>query len=68
MTDRINFVFVKAYNALTDEEGQAMTEYALILALIAVAALTVLGLLGTNITNKLQTVCNKLAGGTCATS
>ena len=36
-------------NLLEGEEGQTLTEYALILVLIAVAAVTVVGLLGDEI-------------------
>lgn len=34
-----------------NEEGQAMTEYGLIIALVAVAVITILGTLGTNLTS-----------------
>ena len=47
-------------SALEDEEGQGLTEYALILALVAIAAIVVLGLLGGDITSKLQSVVDKL--------
>ena len=33
----------------TDEKGQTLAEYALILALIAIVVITILGTLGTNI-------------------
>lgn len=45
---------------LFDEQGQGMTEYALILALIAIAAITVLGLMGDQITARFQEVVNTL--------
>ena len=48
-------------SALKREEGQALVEYALILALVSVVAITVLGLLGTNIVAKLQEVVDALA-------
>ena len=38
-----------------EEEGQGMVEYALILALVAIAAITVLGTLG----NKVNTIFTK---------
>jgi pilus assembly protein Flp/PilA len=38
------------------DEGQALAEYALILALIAVVAIAVLVILGTNIQNILSTI------------
>jgi pilus assembly protein Flp/PilA len=42
------------------EEGQALVEYALILALVSVAAITILGTLGTNVVTKLTDVANAL--------
>ena len=43
------------------EEGQALAEYALILALIAVVAIAGLTLLGTNVLAKLNEVAGELA-------
>ncbi|MGO9754472.1 MAG: Flp family type IVb pilin [Solirubrobacteraceae bacterium] len=45
---------------LTDEDGQGLTEYALILALIAVVAIAALTFLGGNVTSVLSTVANSL--------
>lgn len=42
------------------EEGQAMVEYPLIIALVSVAAITVLGSLGTGLTAKLQSAVTAL--------
>ncbi len=42
------------------EDGQGLAEYGLILALIAVACLVALGLLGTNIASELSTVAGNL--------
>lgn len=50
-----NFVGV-----LRDDQGQGLVEYALILALIAVVAIAVLKLIGTNANNKLQQAANNL--------
>jgi pilus assembly protein Flp/PilA len=52
---RLGQVYVTALtrNPLEREEGQALVEYALILALIAVAAVTALTLLGGAISSKL---------------
>ena len=44
MTEMMNWI-------ANEEEGQGMVEYALILALIAIAAITVLGFLGNKITD-----------------
>jgi pilus assembly protein Flp/PilA len=43
-----------------EEEGQGLTEYALILALIAVIAIAALTLLGGKVTSVLNTVANSL--------
>ena len=44
--------------ALNDEQGQGLTEYALILALIAIIAVAALTLLGGKVTDVLSTVAN----------
>jgi pilus assembly protein Flp/PilA len=43
-----------------DEEGQALVEYALIISLIAVVAIGMLTLTGTNVTGILNTIANAL--------
>lgn len=43
-----------------DEEGQGLVEYALIIALVSIAVITVLGLLGTNINTIFTTVKDEL--------
>jgi pilus assembly protein Flp/PilA len=43
-----------------DEEGQGLAEYGLILALVAVACILALGVLGTNIGTTLGNVSTKL--------
>jgi pilus assembly protein Flp/PilA len=43
------------------DEGQAMVEYALILGLVSVVAITVLGLIGTHVNTIFQTVDNALS-------
>jgi pilus assembly protein Flp/PilA len=45
---------------LKNEEGATAIEYGLIAALIAVAAVTVLGTVGTNLTSTFSTVANDL--------
>jgi pilus assembly protein Flp/PilA len=45
---------------LRQEEGQGLTEYALILFLVAIAAILALTLLGGNITNVLSSVANAI--------
>lgn len=48
---------------LNDESGATAIEYGLIAALIAVGIITVLGLVGTNLTATFQNVANSLGGG-----
>ena len=43
ISDALNRVFIRAQLAAKREEGQAMVEYALIIALVAIALVTVLG-------------------------
>jgi pilus assembly protein Flp/PilA len=45
---------------MDEEEGQGLTEYALILALIAIVAIAALTLLGGKVTSALSTVANSL--------
>ena len=50
-----------AVQALRDrEEGQAMVEYALILSMVSVGAITILATLGTNVSNIFNSINNKL--------
>lgn len=44
------------------EEGQTLAEYALILVLISIAAIIIMGTLGTEISNVFQDVVNALTG------
>ncbi len=46
-----------------DESGATAIEYGLIAAGIAVAIITVVGTVGTNLTSTFQTVADKLGGG-----
>jgi Flp pilus assembly pilin Flp len=47
---------------LRSEEGQALVEYALILALIAVVSLGALTALGVNVAAQLQAIADAIAG------
>ena len=49
-------------NFVKNEEGQGLVEYALIAALIAVAAIVALTFLGGTISNKMKAVGNNIAG------
>jgi pilus assembly protein Flp/PilA len=47
-------------NLLDNEEGQGLTEYALILALIAIVAIAALSFLGGKVTSVLNTIGSSL--------
>jgi len=58
---KLQMKLIERLNALQErEEGQAMVEYALILALVSVAAILVLTDVGTGVTTTLQSVADKL--------
>ena len=63
---RLNAEILRAYAALRDrlerEEGQALVEYALILALIAIVSIVVLQLLGVNVSRIFNKVNTALSG------
>jgi Flp pilus assembly pilin Flp len=42
------------------EDGQALVEYALVLAFVALAAVTALGLLGTNLSAQLSSIAARM--------
>jgi pilus assembly protein Flp/PilA len=50
-------------NLVKDEEGQALTEYGLILGLIAVVCVGMLGLMGDRINGLLDTITKALPAG-----
>jgi pilus assembly protein Flp/PilA len=50
----------RANALLTRDEGQSLVEYALILALVSVVAITVLTTIGTNVVTKLTSVATAL--------
>ena len=50
---------------LADEEGVTAIEYGLIAALVAVAIVTAVTLLGTNLATKFRTICASIKGSTC---
>ena len=53
-------MFATLKQLLKNESGVTAIEYGLIAALIAVAAVTVMGTVGTNLTNTFTTVANNL--------
>jgi pilus assembly protein Flp/PilA len=58
MTKKINQMLV---TFMKDESGQDLIEYALVAALIGLAAVTAMGGLGSKITNAFNTVGNNLS-------
>jgi pilus assembly protein Flp/PilA len=53
-------MFATMVKLLKNEDGATAIEYGLIAALIAVAAVTVMGTVGTNLSSTFQTVAGKL--------
>jgi pilus assembly protein Flp/PilA len=53
-------MFASLMKLLNNDDGATAIEYGLIAALIAVAAVTVLGTVGTNLTSTFSTVATKL--------
>ena len=51
---------LRLYVWFKEEKAQTMAEYGLILALVSVAAIIILGTVGTNLTNVFNTVAGKL--------
>jgi len=45
-----------------EEEGQSLSEYGLILALVAVVAIATLSTLGTNIKDKFKEIADEISG------
>jgi pilus assembly protein Flp/PilA len=63
MTNRLWMLSVKIQNLLSREEGQDLVEYALIIALISLAAITGMGTLAKDINNAFNAI-----GSTLSTS
>ena len=53
---------LKFFARLRREEGQAMVEYALILALVSVVSILALTAIGTSVTGIFQAIADRLAG------
>lgn len=63
----VSFFNTHIKSHIKNEKGQGMVEYGLILALIAVVAITVFTNLGTNLVTKLNEVVTSLGGGSTTT-
>ena len=57
-------MFATVLKVLKNEDGATAIEYGLIAALIAVAAVSIMGTVGTNLTNTFKQELNKLGGQT----
>jgi len=53
-------MFATIKKLLSNEDGATAIEYGLIAALIAVAAVTIMGTVGTNLSNTFNTIATKL--------
>lgn len=58
----------KMNSLIRSEEGQGMTEYIIIVALIAIAAIAVVTVFGNNLRNLFSASANALAGSETATN
>lgn len=59
----ISQVIYRILARFTDEDGQALTEYGLILGLIAIVCLVALGAIGTAISGDLDFIATSLGAG-----
>ena len=57
---RRHLLFASLIKLMRDEDGATAIEYGLIAALIAVAAVTIMGSVGSNLTSTFTTVAGKL--------
>jgi pilus assembly protein Flp/PilA len=60
MLDKVNRAYIALVTRAQREEGQAMVEYALILALVSVVAIGTLKLVGGNVNSVFTNINNKL--------
>lgn len=57
---QLTAILMSKFRRLREEDGQGLTEYALILVLVAVLAIAALTLLGDNVTSALNSAANSL--------
>lgn len=55
-------LYIRVRNWLAHDDGQGMTEYAMIIGLIALALVVVIGLFGTNLHNLFTEIVNQIGG------
>lgn len=61
ITKKEEFIMSKIRSFFRDESGQAMTEYGLILALVAIAVVVALGYIGTTLSAKFTSINSTLS-------
>ena len=63
MTDGFMYLYVRLQNTVANlrdrEEGQAMVEYALIIALVSIVAIAALGILGGKVKTAFESINNQ---------
>ena len=62
MSEQFSLFIAKAFARIRREDGQALAEYALILALVAVVCIGALTVLGTSISDQLSAISTAIAG------
>ena len=65
MLSNISIALLRFVARFKREDGQALAEYGLILALIAVAAIVALGFLGVALAGQLNAICVALPAAVC---
>jgi pilus assembly protein Flp/PilA len=60
VNDFLSNIIARIWSATRDEEGQTLVEYGLIVALLSIAAIVILGLLGTSINDVFEKVQGEL--------
>jgi pilus assembly protein Flp/PilA len=63
MLTKVNELVLRLVARLQSEEGQALAEYGLILALIAVVCIAALTVLGLAVSGQLNTIAGAMPGG-----
>ena len=61
MQDMLLKFYIKAQNLMTDEDGQDLVEYALVVSLLSLAATTAMGSLATAINSAFTAIGDKLS-------
>jgi pilus assembly protein Flp/PilA len=62
MTELVTKQFLAVRNAVSDEQGQGLVEYALIIALVAIALIAGLNTLSGGVTSAFESISDTLSG------